>query len=224
MKTVAVQLAQSVIAVRVNRNLGYLPDAARAVVDRYKFVEFPTSPHEFFPVDSNQPINFRHGRWELKDRVLVIGWLQIYQTGFAVSVDTNTADSDLVLKDVMGWASSHFNIEFEVVRPTGHLSQLDVRFERRLGELIPQLKPVGAAITKGIGDFFTSRPAYELTGVTFHFDPTANPTWAPSAVKIEPRLGVPFGDRVYFSEAPLSTNDHIIVLERFERTCLESLK
>ncbi len=62
MKLINVQLAQSVIAVTPNRGFGYLPDAVKAVVDRYAFVEFPTDPHQLFPLDPNGSINFRQGK------------------------------------------------------------------------------------------------------------------------------------------------------------------
>jgi hypothetical protein len=218
MKLVNVQLAQSLVAVIPNRGLGYLPDSAKTVVDRYKFLEFPTSPHEFFPTDPNGSINFRHGKIELNGRTIVIGWLQVFQTGISVSTDSDTRDSDLVLDDVLKWTAATFNLEFRTVRPVGHTSQLIIELKRTLADSFPKLKPVAASIQPHIDDFFPTKPQYELTSMTFHFDPTAHPSFAPSALRIEPRVNTPFAERLYYSEASLSTADHLEFLELFERT------
>jgi len=223
-KIISVTLAQTLKAVRPSHGFGYLPDAVRAVVDRYKFVEFPTEPHELLPTDPNQAINFRHGKLELTTGVLIIDQLQVYQTGLVVHTSTSTTDSDLIVDDVLHWASSHFQISFEPIRPVGHLSQLEVRFEKRIADFFPALKAVGSGMSKGLDDFWEFHPAYELTSLIFSFDPSVHPSPAPSFFKIEPRVNVAFEENIYFSEAPLSTKNHATLLERFERVCLETAK
>ena len=222
MKLVNIQLAQSLIVVTPNRGFGYLPDVVKTVVDRYKFVEFPTAPNELFPADPNGSVNFRHGKIELQGKLIIIGWLQVFQNGVSISTDSDTRDSDLVLDDVLKWAASTFNLEFQVVRPLGHTSQLFVQFERKLADFFPTLRPVTATIQQHIDDFYPAKPPYELTAMTFHFDQTVYSNIAPAAIKIEPRLTVPFDQKLYYSEAPLSTADHLELLALFERTCLES--
>ncbi|HUY26628.1 MAG TPA: hypothetical protein VMV27_04340 [Candidatus Binataceae bacterium] len=222
MKLINVPLAQSVIAVTPNRGFGYLPEAVKAVVDRYKFVEFPTDPHQLFPLDPNGSINFRHGKLDVDDRVIVIGWLQVYQSGLSISTDTDTRDSDLVLDDVLKWAAANFKFEFEIIRPIGHSSQLVVQFERKLSEFFPMLRPAIGLVQNRIDDFYLVKPPFELTSVVFHFDQTVQPGFAPSAIKIEPRSATPFERHLYYSEAPLSTLDHLELLRRFEKHCLEA--
>lgn len=224
MKLISVPLAQTIKAVRANRGFGYLPDAVSAVVERYKFVEFPTQPHEFLPADPNQPISFRHGKIEVEGRTVVIAQLQVYQMGLVVHTDTTTTDSDRIADDILDWASSHFEIIFESIRPIGHLSQLEVQFEKRIAEFFPALKAIGSGMSKGLDDFWEFRPSYELTSLIFSFDPTKYPSPAPSFFKIEPRVNVAFEENIYFSEAPLSTDNHVTLLERFERVCLETAK
>jgi hypothetical protein len=221
MKLVNVPLAQSVIAIVPSRGFGYLPDAVKAVVDRYKFVEFPTDPHQLFPIDPNGSINFRHGKLEVDGRVIVIGWLQVYQSGVSITTDTDTRDCDLVLDDVVRWAAANFHLEFETLRPVGHSSQLVVQFERRLADFFTMLRPVIEPVQNKIDDFYLVKPPFELTSLVFHFDQTVQPGFAPSAIKIEPRQATPFDKRLYYSEAPLSTFDHLEFLERFEKHCLE---
>jgi hypothetical protein len=223
-KLISVPLAQTIKAVRANRGFGYLPDAVSAVVERYKFVGFPTRPHEFLPADPNEPISFTHGKIEIEGRRVVIAQLQVYQTGFVVHTDTNTTDSDRIADDILDWAGSRFEVSFEPIRPVGHLSQLEVRFEKRIADFFPALKAVSSGMSKGLDDFWEVHPSYELTGLIFSFDPSRFPSPAPAFLKIEPRVNVAFEENVYFSEAPLSTDNHVTLLERFERVCLETAK
>jgi hypothetical protein len=221
MKLINVPLAQSIVAVTPNRGFGYLPDAVKAVVDRYGFVEFPTDPHQLFPLDANGSVNFRHGKLELGDRAIVIDWLQVYQSGVSISTDTDTRDSDVILDDVLKWSAAHFKIEFELVRPIGHTSQVVVQFERTLADFFPMLRPVTEPIQNRIDDFYIVKPPFELTSLVFHFDQTVQPGFAPGAIKIEPRQGAPLNKRLYYSEAPLSTVDHLELLARLEKYCSE---
>jgi len=217
MKLIQVILAQSIAAVTPNHGFGYLPDALSAVLGRYKFVDFPSQPHQFFPADSNDPINFRHGKIEIGGKTIVIAWLQIFQSGVAISTDSDTKDSDLVLDDVLDWAASRFNLEFKIVRPGfGHLSQIVVQLERNLSDYFPALKPVLADVQSKLDDFYTAKPAYELTSLLFHFDQSIHPSLAPNGIRLEPRAGVPFDQRLYYSEAPLSTENHLELIQRIE--------
>ena len=212
-------------AVRLIGDYGYLPDAMKALVERYGFVGVPTTREEFFPTDPSTGITFRHGKLVLPDRTIIIDFLQIYQNGLLVTTRTNTSDSDLVIEDVFKWATDTFNTKYEPVRPGFvHSSQLEVRFELSLPELVPVVSSVGNAVTNRLDDFFEIRPRYELISLNFWFDKTKFPNIAPTAVRIDRREAVAFEQEVYWSEAPLSTQDHIEVLAEFENSCLQPLK
>lgn len=226
MKVISVMLAQSMKAVRtVGGSLGYLPDAMKLLVERYGFVGLPATREEIFPSDASKGVIFRHGKCTLADRVIVIEYLQIFPNGLLIATQKDTADADLVVEDVLNWAASTFNFQYEPIRPSiAHNSQLEVRFDKSLPQLLPVLSSVGDAISSRLDDFFETKPRYEFMTLNFYFDKTKVPPLAPSVFRLDRREGVPFDQEVYWSEAPLSTRHHIEVLTEFETTCLKALQ
>jgi len=226
MKVLSVLRAESVRAVRtIGGTFGYLPDALSALTARYGFVGLPT-PNELLPAEPATGITFKHGKLESDDgRSILIDFLQVFPNGLTVITRSNTSDSDIALDDIMAWAKSEFKIEFEPLKPgLGHSSQLEVRLDKSLSELLPFLSEVGAAITKGLDDFWEFRPSYECITVNFWSDKTKYPAFAPPIFRIDRRDNVPFEQNVYYCEAPMSTDNHIAALSRFERICLETFK
>lgn len=223
MKYVKVIQAQSVKAVTISPAgwFGYLPVAIQDFTDQYKFVKSPTTATEMIPLDANLPVVFREGKLDLPDRSIIIWELQVFQSGLIVFVRTNTGDSDIVAEHVMEWAKDHFRITFEPIRPIGHYSQLEVEFERSVAEMFKPLNEVGKAIAEGLDDFWNPRPAYELINLHFGYDPFTAPKSAPATFKIERRAEIPFDKNLYFSEAAMTTDNHVAVLEKFERVCVE---
>jgi hypothetical protein len=223
MKRISVLQAQSVKAVNISPTgwFGYLPDAVDAFTKEYKFVKSPTTASEIIPIDAEKPIVFREGKLDLKDRSIIISELQVFRAGLIAFVRTNTTEGDIVTEHIMEWAKSHFKLTFEPIRPIGHYSQLEVQFEGPFAELLKPLSDIGEAITKGLDDFWKPRPNYELVGLNFGYDPFATPKFAPSIFKIERRVEIPFDSHLYFSEAAMTTDNHVAVLEKFERICLE---
>ncbi len=226
MKHVKVLQAQSVKAVTITPAgwFGYLPVAIQDFTNEFKFVKSPETSLEMIPVDANQPIVFRQGVLDLEDRPAInIHELQVFSSGLIASVLTNTSDSDIVVEKIMEWASSHFKLTFEPIRAIGHLSQLEVRFERPFAELFKPLQAIGEAISQGLDSFWNPPPAYELVGLNFGYDVTLAPKSAPAAFRIERRADHPFDNQLYFSEGAMITDTHVAVLEKFERVCLERI-
>jgi hypothetical protein len=223
MKRTSVLQAQTVRAINIQPSgwFGYLPEAIKAFAEQYKFVKFPTTPLEMLPVETNQPISFRQGKVDLDSRSIIISELQVFTGGIIAFTQTNTTDCDLVADHVLEWAKSYFKLSFEPVRTPGHFSQLEVQFDAPFNELLEPFRKIGEAITNGLDDFWNPPPTYELVGLHFGYDPTSTPRSAPVNFRIERRTDFPFDNNVYFSEAAMTTNNHIAVLGEFERICLE---
>jgi len=225
MKVLSVLRAESVCAVRiVGGDYGYLPQAAAALTKEFGFIGMPTAG-ELVPSDPNKGITFRNGKLEAADRLIPIDIFQIYPNGLSVTTHSNTTDSDLVLTHILEWAKSTFNLEVEYFKPgIGHSSQLEIRLQKSLPKLFPFLSEIGTAITKGLDDWWDNKPSYELVTVNFWHDKTKSPQFAPMAFRLDRRENVPFEHEVYYSEAPMSTNNHIDVLNKLESVCLEALE
>jgi hypothetical protein len=215
MKVVSVAAAQALRVLRPSGGFGYRPDAIKAVVERYQFVEFPRQPSEILPTDTSVPIVFRHGR--LPDSAIVMERLEIYPAGLTVTTLSNTDDALVALDQVLDWASEHFRITFERVREPGFWSQLNVRFERQLGGFFPKLEPLARELSDKHPDFISFRPEYSLGALHFTFE-SKQPNVTPIPFRIERALNVPYSENLYVSDGALTTQDHIAILEKFERT------
>ena len=105
-----------------------------------------------------------------------------------------------------------------------YFSQLEIGLDLPLPQSFPQVSALGAAITKRLSGFWEQPPRFEMTGFTFHYDKAKYPAHSPVAFKLERRAENPFEKEVYWTEAPLSTDDHLAVLTEFEQACLKARK
>ena len=224
MKVLSVIRAESVRAVRtVGGDFGYLPQAVSALVKEYGFIGLPTT-QELATSDPTKGIAFRRGKLDIGEKLIPIDYMQIFPAGLSVATHSHTSESDVVLDHIMNWAQSTFRLAFEPIKPgIGHSSALELRLDKPLPELLPLVRDVGNAITKGLDKWWGFDPNYELITLNMWFDRTKYPQFAPTLFRLERRENVGFEQEVYFSEAPMSTDNHIAVLTRLERLCLEAL-
>jgi hypothetical protein len=218
MKVVSVIEARAFRIYRPFGSFGYLPDAINKAIEEYKFLGYPKEISELFPVDTNQPIVFRHGKVVINGRVIVVDFLQIYPAGLQVITLTNTSDSLAAVDHIAAWGVSTFDLKLETVKAPGFYSQLHVRFKSPLPEMFPKLKPIASEISDKYPDVLDFRPQYELSALHFLYEPKAKVD--PVFFRIERVGNVSFAENLYYSDAPLSTEDHIRVLEDFERANL----
>jgi hypothetical protein len=222
MRIVSYLRGQTVKTYKPNHGFGFLPDAIKALAERYDFQVIP-SVKDLVPTAENPagpPATFQHGKLESDERTIVITELQIYAMGLVVTTHTPTRDTDRVADDVIQWATAQFDLVLEPIKPTAHSTQLEVRFERPLPELLPELTPMGHALTETLEHFWESRSSYEVSGLYFTCDPLKATKFAPPLFRIERRADIPYEMNLYFCEAPLSTDNTIAVLEQFESACL----
>ncbi|HUO04142.1 MAG TPA: hypothetical protein VMU16_02985, partial [Candidatus Binataceae bacterium] len=57
----------------------------------------------------------------------------------------------------------------------------------------------------------------------FGYDPLKAPKFPPTIFRIERRSEMPYSENLYFSEAGTTTDNHLTILNRFERICLEKI-
>jgi hypothetical protein len=225
MKLLNVYQAQAARVVRSLGNYGYIPDAVNAVVGKYGFVKYPDGADLVMDVATPKPLIFLQGKIVIDDQVFVIEKMEIYQAGLLVTTRSNTTNSLLVLDNALNWAGEQFGLKYEDIFPAPmYFSQLEIGLDLPLPRSFPQVSALGAAISKRLSGFWEQPPKFEMTGFTFHYDKSKYPAHSPVAFKLERRSENPFEKEVYWTEAPLSTDDHLAVLTEFEQACLAALK
>lgn len=196
---------------------GFLPEIVEKIKARYSFVGVPTVISEYLPTDPNQGTLFRIGRFVHDGRDVLVNELHLFHLGAAASTTSSTDDSDLFLDDLVKWLSSELQVTFTEHGERAYSSQLEFQLSRPLPDYFPQLRSIGLAVQHLLPKFWPTKPSYEVTGVTFSFDPATRLTGL-NNFRIERRQGILFDAKLYFSEAPLETADHRTMLEAFERS------
>jgi hypothetical protein len=224
MKLVQILKGSTVRVAKPDKPFGYLPDVTQVVTEHFGFQEYPIDFSKLLAhgtADPESPANFRHGRVEIDGKQLLIDELQIYQNGSIVSTPGNTLDSDLITDYLYRWSSERFQLNFQIIGAGSHFSQLEIEFDRSLADLFSALKEIGSDINKGLDSSWENIPTYQLVNVQFGLDPTKTPQVNPGTFRIEARANMQLETKLYFCEAAMTTANHMSILSKFERICLE---
>lgn len=227
MKLLAVLFSQSMRFIRFANPMGtiYMPDAVKALQDRYGFIQVPTSLQEY---DLTKGVAFSHGKFALQKRlslkgvepefksdVIVIDKFQIYGNGMLAETKSFVESADLFIDDVIRWGTEKFGLRLLEDPPVRKLfmSQLEVKLDTPvLSSLVQQSNPITKQLSSYFKNYDIECPPFEINSFAFHYDLTNCQAPAPTAFNIERRAGHPYSSNVYFSGAPLTTRDHLDLL------------
>lgn len=192
----------------------YLPEAINGLRERYNFIKTPDSLEA---LDLSKGITFSHGKF----REAVIDTFNIYSTGLLVQTKSTVENAELFIEDIIAWAEKQFDaqlleIETESINKTldSHVVvQMDIDLPNAFGLLME----IGNSINRSLSNYGIAVGNYVPAGVTFHSDTYEVLGLKPSTFTIERRAGTPFSSNLYFSTAPLRSEDHLKLLEKLEQ-------
>jgi hypothetical protein len=198
-----------------------LAELIEAVKARYNFRQVPTVAEA-----SEKPANFGYGEIKRGDSQIVIEQLLVSYMGSVTSVGastrTSTDDADFFLDDALRWISERYHLDITPVLAPAYHSSLEIVFNESLSRRFQELRPIGQQITNLVKSYGQQKcPDFELEGLSMHFeiDPTLLPS--PLPFSVQRRAGSRYVENKYFSQAPLRTKDHRLVLEEFEKLLLK---
>jgi hypothetical protein len=181
----------------------FLPDVIANVARRYRFVSLPK---EFGP---GQALKFETG-FAADAGGIPINALEIYNDGIIVNT-THTDDADIIMDEFLGWIKTELKFrEPQTKIPRRYYSRIIVELDEGLDNFIANFETCGKIVTRALG----ISNSMHVARMVFAVDPSPQPL---TSWQIEPRLGVPFEAKRYFSAAPLSTNAHVDMLAALER-------
>lgn len=182
------------------------PALVRAVMERYSFVEGPKTVPEH---DLQRGVSFKHGFFNGK----VIDLFQVYNNGMFAEGKHDTDLNDSFLDDVEQWAKQSVGVALaDQAGGRIYMSQLVVQSEIDLTKALAPLQQISKKITSLLNPS-VDLPA-EVSGIQIATDPSVSVGWI---FRFERRVGAPFGAQLYFSSAPLRTEQHLMLLEHIER-------
>jgi hypothetical protein len=195
-----------------------LAELIEAVKTKYKFRQVPTIAEV-----AEKPANFGYGEIKREDTLIVIeqllvSYVGIQATSIGASTRTSTEDSSFFLDELVGWVGERYHLDVAPVFPPAYHSSLEVVFDAPISRRFDELRPIGQEVTslvKGYG--LQNCPEYQLEGLSMHFEPNPALLPAPLAFIVERRIGSRYEENRYFSQAPLKTKDHEVVLAQLEK-------
>lgn len=163
---------------------------------------------------------FERGRFVTKEQPISITSLRIYDDGLVVDVASSTADGDLFLSDLMNGAVTQFRLAQNPDVPSRrlYLSELIFRSDMELEALNQHLTSFARSLPSNVGGGRTL--PFRVGAIAFWSEP--NDAGQHRLIRIERQISKPFSEQRFFSDAPLPTDEHFQVLERFEQLVLAS--
>ena len=193
-------------------------ELVQKTAERYAFEKFPKS---FEDLDvKGKGIEFFEGNSEFGP----IQKLGIFNTGLVVDTRLDTDTSHHILDDITRWGEKDLGIN-SVPQSKRLAFVSDVTFfsDAPLIQTHPAITSLSSTVGKLISDIWGDPIVYSPMSLSIGHDPlTRKDQIAP--FRIERRSEHKFSENKYFSEAPLPTGAHWILLDQFEKDILLSTK
>jgi hypothetical protein len=146
-----------------------------------------------------------------EDGTVIAVRLTIYSDGIAADTFSSTTDSEEFLTAALeNLPEIGFAYDPAMVRRRAYLSQLNVMCSKPLSALNPKLNDFGARLSSSI----EGNLEFAFAGIEFWPDQTK--VFKPSTFSFQRRIGDPFSDSRYWSQAPVPTGRHLELLQELE--------
>ena len=190
----------------------YLTDAIRLISDRYGFRQAPS-------IEDAQKTGavFMDGRLVSGTKKINIREIGLLADGFyAIAQDTMTAD--FILDDLLTWAEQAVGLRPPItIVPKKYNNAAVVEFETDIDRHLDIFNELTSSYKEMLASLYNKVVSVSLYQIGFAFDSLEVNLPISSNFKIERRTGLPFSSNRYYCTAPLKTEMHIELLEKFER-------
>ncbi len=174
------------------------------LIQKYKFLVYPTSPYEF---DLTKGVKYLNGEFEFNDKKIGVN-ITFFNNGWAADTLVSTEASDAFLEDLEEWLTSlQFRSAKKLVTKTVHESQLVATSDINIKKLSDSLNPIVSLVARLSGN-----ETEDFSG--FSIGPETYPT---QTFTFERRANTPSSEKLYFSRALLQSAEHKQVLLELER-------
>jgi hypothetical protein len=186
----------------------FQPDLVQKVLQNYSFLKFPS-------VEDLQKESFMFGLGKFQG--FQINELNVYNDGIIVSGKCNTNILEAFLAHLLEWVRNDFGLEeLTILKPETHFeSSLLVKAEKDLTSIVSPPKRVANLIEKAMAR--VTEAEYQSTAIYFETDSAGLKTRRrPNRFTLERRVGVPFAANVFYSQAPMRSDEHFALLQDLE--------
>ena len=188
-------------------------DFVRSFESRYGFFQGPRTVEE---LNTQNGITFLRGQFR---REWFIDKFQLFTQGVLVEAKVPTKEIEAFLDDASVWARQKLDLKEAAITPISrfYLSQVEVEADVALGRELAQFDSVGKQVGEMLRAYGQPVLDFEAADITLRPDAYKIPGAQPGAAFMFMRRDKqPFDSGLYFSSAPLSTSDHMLVLNTLE--------
>ncbi|GEC14647.1 hypothetical protein [Nitrobacter winogradskyi] len=186
------------------------------LVARYNFAQVPNvavTLEEF----KQKGFRFGAGHFKSDTHSGAINEFWVYTDGFVAAAQTTDIGQHF-LTDLMTWLQTEWSFRELTSMRELFLSNVVVDFDRPLDRLLAAYDAISQVVSLKAGELFRTPDKMGFARLDFEFDRTSETLKLPAPrFTLERRANVPFGQERYFTSAPLSTRDHLQVLEAIEK-------
>lgn len=219
MELASVTLARAIALIETGRlnPRGELPREkfVSLVCERFSFMEFPSKLEDF---DRGKGISFKAGYFDGQS----IEELSIYNDGIKIDLRSSTENGQKIITDTLEWLKAKVGITYTngMIPRWGYLSQLVVRSEIDFDKIHSAFSRAARAISEKVTERAGENFNYRTNAISFDF-PKINGERTIANFTIERRIQTPDLEKLYYSQSPTQTSDHMKILEEFERDLIE---
>lgn len=181
----------------------------RAMQDRYGFVEVPTKVSD---LDFAAGVKFLQGYF----KGTIITRFQVYDNGLLCEAAADNSLCERFVDEVLDSIPDEFGIPL-IRRPRkAFQSTVEVTLTKDVSVRFNSFTKAGAMIGSALESYGQPNAPFHFSGIEMHLPDNQNELGHPE-FQLAKRKGHAYEENVYFSKAPLRTEDHLAILTELER-------
>jgi hypothetical protein len=143
--------------------------------------------------------------------------LTLFDGLIVLETRSNTSDSKQLIEELLLWGAAKFDLTYQPqsINSFAYVSAVTFYSDVPILEGNRALKKIAQATGEAVSEMRKERLPYETTNITIGYDPLARKNPIASFI-ITRRAETKFSEDKYYSEAPLTTDMHIALLEEYE--------
>lgn len=190
----------------------YLPDLVDGMKSRYRFWEVPTKLADF---NTETGANFYQGQFDGK----VLKKFMLHNAGILIEASVNTYETEKISDDFIAWALERFDAHYVDSVPVSKVftSTMEVRVSDAVAARFNGFGELSSRLTEMVRGYGINSPDYTITNFAMTVDEQKVTGLKAGRFLFERRASRPFEDNVFYTEAPVTSEQHWELLNILER-------
>ncbi len=189
----------------------FVPLLVEHIAKKYMFFEYPRTSEG---IVLKNDLKFLNGRKEDRN----IAKIDFYRGGLVVQEIMDTYFLDEILDDLVTDLEKNFNLKFTRSAPVSHAYVSTVEFQAspNFATTLQKISSVADLLNQMVRALGCTVDGFTLNTFSLLSDPSKTLPIAVGKFLVERRAERPFQENIFYSEAPVSTREHVMLIERLE--------